>query len=365
MKFLCLQENLKEGLTICERITGKNTTLPILNNILIEDDGGRIRISSTDLEIGINFWFSGKIIEKGSIACPAKILSSFINSLPGQKIEIETKNNTLYIKNETGHSSIPGIGTEDFPIIPKLKTKDFIEISSLVFKNALGQVINSVAAVETRPEISGIFFKIDSEGLKLVATDSFRLSEKKISPKYFKMEKFHSLIFPQKVGQEIIRIIGDIDKPLKIFIDSNQILFDLENIQLISRLIEGQYPDYQAIIPQKISTQIDVLKDELINAIKIAGIFSSKINDVKMKVQKSTLEIESRSELGSNHSQITAKISGSETEIVFNYRYLLDGLNNISEKEVVLGLNSETSPAVLKPADDQNYLYVVMPIRSN
>lgn len=371
MKFICLQENLKEALIACERTISKNVTLPILNNILIEDDDSRIKISSTDLEVGVNFWLSGKITEKGSVTCPARILANLINNLPNQKIELESKNNVLNVKSESIQSSIQGISAEDFPIIPKVKNRDFIEISSSVFKNSLAQIINSVAVSETRPEISGIFLKIDKEGLKLTATDSFRLGEKTIPEKRFKSEggkpKDYSVIFPQKIAQELIRVIGDQGKPLKIFIDSNQILFNLENIHLISRLIEGQYPDYQAIIPKKTATQLKVLKDEFLGAIKIAGIFSSKINDVKVKVlpQKSLLGIESRSEFGNNHSQIPAKASGGPIEVVFNFRYLLDGLNNISSKEVIMEFNDENSPAVLRASDDPSYFYIVMPIRSS
>lgn len=371
MKFICLQENLKEALIICERTIGKNITLPVLNNILIEDDNNKIKISSTDLEIGINFWFSGKIIEKGSITCPARILANLINNLPNQKIELEGKNNILNIKSESVRSSIQGINAEDFPIIPKIKNKEFIEIPSLIFKNALTQIINSVAISEARPELSGIFLKIEKQELKLVATDSFRLGEKTVSEKYLKSEsgkiKDYAVIFPQKVAHELIRITGDKEKLLKIFIDSNQILFDLENVHLISRLIEGQYPNYQAIIPQKTATQLNVLKDKFLGAIKIAGIFSSKINDVKIKVlpQKSLLEIESRSEFGSNYSQIPAKISGNPLEIVFNFRYLIDGLNNISTEEVVMELNDENNPAVLRASGDPSYFYIVMPIRSS
>ncbi len=370
MRFICLQENLKDALAVCEKTIGKNVTLPILNNILIEDDDNRIKISSTDLEIGVNFWLSGKIIEKGSITCPARILANLVNNLPDQKIELESKNNILGVKSESIQSSIQGINAEDFPIIPRIKNKDFIEISSQVFKNGLTQIINSVAVSDTRPEISGILFKMDKESLKLTATDSFRLGEKTIQEKHFKSEsgklKGCSVIFPQKVAQEFIRLTGEREKPLKIFVDSNQILFDLENVHLISRLIEGQYPDYQAIIPKKTATQARMLREEFSGAIKIAGIFASKINDVRIKVspQKSALEIESRSEFGNNLSRVSAKVSGGQTESVFNFRYLLDGLGNIFSKEIIMEFNDENSPAVLRAFDDPSYFYIVMPIRS-
>jgi len=368
MKITCLQENLKSGLNIVQNIIGRNLTLPILNNLLLETELGRLKISSTNLEIGINTWISGKIEKQGAITCPAKILSGFINNLPNKKIELETKDNNLFIKCEGYKANIKGLSVEDFPIIPKIKEKPiFIFKKSDILRNGLNQVIGAAAISESRPEISGILFYFNKEVIKLVATDSFRLAEKTIYQSDSLVDKPIYLIIPQRTAQELIRILNEKpDQELKVILGNNQILFELNEVQLISRLIDGQYPDYQQIIPKNFKTKVFVLKDEIINNIRIASIFSSKINDIKLLISPGKIEILAKDpDLGENQSQILTKTEGENLEINFNFKYLLDGLANISTKQVFLGLNSESSPAIIRPVQEQDYLYVVMPIKTS
>jgi len=371
MKIICLQENLKTNLNIAQNIVGKNLTLPILNNVLMETEGGRLKISSTNLEIGVNTWTAGKIEKTGSLTCPAKILSSFVNNLPNKKIELEAKDNTLFVRCEGYKAAIKGLSSEDFPLIPKLKEKPiFVFKKAEGLKNDLNQVVGAAALSESRPEFSGVLFKFDKETIKLVATDSFRLAEKTI---YRGSQTTNpiSLIIPQRTIQELIRILSE--KPaqeVKFILGDNQVLFETDEVQLISRTIEGQYPDYQQIIPKSFETKITVAKDELVNNIRIASIFSGKINDVKLSVKSERLELSSQdADLGENKSQMSAQISGKPMEINFNFRYLMEGLANISTKQVFLGMNPESThnrsnPAVIKPAGDDSYLYVVMPIKT-
>jgi len=373
MKITCLQENLKTNLNITQNIVGKNLTLPILNNLLLEIDSGRLKISSTNLEIGINTWTSGKIEKTGSITCPAKILSSFVNNLPNKKIELETKDNTLFIKCDNYKAAIKGLSADDFPLIPKIKEKPiFVFKKSEVLKNDLNKIVGSAALSESRPEFSGILFKIAKESIKFVATDSFRLAEKTIT-RANSGGQLNSLIIPQRTIQELIRILGE--KPsqeIKFILGDNQILFELDEVQLISRLIDGQYPDYQQIIPKNFETKVILSKDEFINNIRIASIFSSKINDVKLVVRPEKIEILSQDpDLGENRSQMAAKVQGKSMEIIFNFRYLMEGLANIGTKQVFLGLNSDeqgtspkSNPAIVKPVGEEGYLYVVMPIKT-
>lgn len=373
MKIICLQENLKTNLNIAQNIVGKNLTLPILNNLLIETDGGRLKISSTNLEIGINAWTSGKIEKTGSITCPAKTLSSFINSLPNKKIELETKENTLMVKCENYKANIKGLSSDDFPLIPKIKEKPIIVFKkSENLKSDLMKVVGSAALSESRPEFSGVLFKFDKETVKFVATDSFRLAEKTVYQSNNLLQPT-SFIVPQRTIQELIRILGE--KPsqeVKLILGDSQILFELDEIQLVSRLIDGQYPDYQQIIPKNFQNNITVSREELANDIRIASIFSSKINDVKIVVRPDKIEILSQDpDLGENKSQLAAQVQGRPMEIIFNHRYLMEGLSNISTKKVFLGLNPETegaavksNPAILKPVGENGYLYVVMPIKN-
>lgn len=367
MKITCLQENLKTSLNITQNIVGRNLTLPILNNLLLEIDAGRLKISSTNLEIGINTWTSGKIEKIGAITCPAKILTNFINSLPNKKIELETKDNTLFIKCENYKANIKGLSVDDFPLIPKIKEKPlFVFKKAELLKNSLSKVISSAALSESRPEISGVLFKIDKEMIKMVATDSFRLAEVTVSQMNTLVAKPTSLIIPQRTIQELIRILSEKpDGEVMVVVGSNQILFEFNEVQLISRLIDGQYPDYQQIIPKSFDIRVSASKDELINNIKIASIFSSKINDIKFSIRSGKIEILAQDQdLGENKSQLSAQIQGGGVEVSFNFRYLLDGLSNISTKQVFLGFNSESSPAIIKPVGEEGYLYVVMPIKA-
>ena len=347
MRIVCLQENLKNNLNITQNIIGKNLTLPILNNLLLESENGRLKISSTNLEIGINTWTSGKIEREGAITCPAKILFNFISNLPNKKIELEAKNNVLTVKCENYKATIKGLPADDFPIIPKIKNDPILEINNLSFKEGLMRVSGCAAISESRPEISGVFLNINKEELKLVATDSFRLAEK--IEKIEKIKSEYLMIIPQRTAQELIRILGEKEGITKIILGSNQILFESGEIQIISRLIDGQYPDYQQIIPKNFITQLLLNKEEFLNAVRIAGFFSSKVNNIKFSIQTGKIEILSQDpDLGENKTQIQAEVTGKGMEIEFNYRYLLDGLNNISAKQIFMGFSSESTAAVIE-----------------
>jgi len=377
MQIICLQENLKYALNIVERIIGRNLTLPILNNLLLSIENNKLKISSTNLEIGINCWVSGKIQKKGSITVPARLISEFVNNLPNKKIELKVKDKNLEIKCEKFKAIFKGLPADDFPIIPKIEDKPLIKIQGNILKNAFSQVVEMASLSESRPEISGIFMKFDKDFIKLAATDSFRLAEKNIqinSNSLNKETKGQSIIIPQRTIQELIRILSEKDNPddkqdqeAEIILSGSQILFNLGQVEVISRLIDGQYPDYQQIIPNKVETQVVVNRQEIINNIKIASLFSGKINDIKISINpdKSLIEILSKDvDIGENKSQIKTKIEGKEkVEIIFNYRYLLDGLNNILSDKVVLGLNNSASPVTIKPVGDISYTYLVMPIK--
>ncbi|MFH1461179.1 MAG: DNA polymerase III subunit beta [Patescibacteria group bacterium] len=368
MNIICLQENLKQTLNIAEKIIGRNLTLPILNNLLLLIEGNKLQVSSTNLEIGINSWVSGKIQGKGSITVPARLLADFINNLPNDKVELKAKDKQLEIKCRKFKAVLRGLPADDFPIIPKIKDKSLIKIKGGLLKNSLAQVVEMASLSESRPEISGIYMKFDKGAIKLAATDSFRLAEKNIELNADSKElKGQAIIIPQRTVQEIIRILGEQETEVEIILSGNQILFDLGYAQIISRLIEGQYPDYQQIIPQDLQTQAVISRQELINNIKIASLFSGKINDIKVRInpKRNLLEIVSKdADIGENKSQIEAEIQGKEMEITFNHRYVLDGLNNIYSDKVVLGLNENAKPAIIRPVGDNTYTYIVMPIKA-
>ena len=366
MKIICLQENLKNSLNIAQNIIGRNLTLPILNNFLLSTKDGRLQISSTNLEIGVNTWTSGKVEKTGAITCPAKALTGFVNSLPNKKIEMEVKGNFLTIKCENYKASFNCLPADDFPIIPKITEDLLLEIKNDILRDALLMVVGSVSLSESRPEITGVLFKFEKKELKLAATDSFRLAEKVIFEINKKSEIIKSLIIPQKTVQEVARILGEKNGETKIHLGISQIMFDGGDIQVISRLIDGQYPDYQQIIPKEFSSQAIVERSEFLNIIRAAAVFSNKTNTIKLSLSDGEIEVLSQdADLGENKSKLEAKTRGQKVVIDFNYRYLLDGLGNIGTKQIFLGLISDASPAVMKPVGDESYIYLVMPIRAN
>ncbi len=374
MKFTTLQENLKNGLNVVERMVGRNPSLPILNNILLETEKNFLKLSSTDLEIGISYWTLVKMEKEGKIAVPAKILKDFIGILPNKKINFEVKNSILYIDLENFSSQIKGFSSEEFPIIPQVLSDNSVEIDSEEFVQGLSQVCSIAAPSQVRPEISGVFLSFFKNSIKLVATDSFRLSEKTLSFEK-KLNKECSFIIPQKTCQELIFALEGKEGMLKICPSTNQVLFETSmeelkhpQFQIVSRLIEGEYPNYQEIIPVGFKTQIVLPREEFSNQIKIASLFSGKVNEIKLKADpsKETIEIFSQSsEFGENRSQIKGKIKGEKVETSFNWKFLQDGLLNIKSSEIVLEINSESGPGVLKPVGDSSYIYIVMPIKGS
>lgn len=375
MKLTILQEKLKKGLAIVERVSSKSLSLPVLNNILVSTEKNFLNLAATDLEIGINWWELSKTDKEGKITIPAHLFSGFVGLLPNEKIEIEAENDTLLINCKKNKTQIKGISAEEFPIIPKIDEGENIAVNSFVFCQNLAQVSDIASPSNTRPEISGIYLSFQKNQITMVSTDSFRLGEKKIFLKQNNdLKKDYNLIIPQRAAKEIISIFGEYNKDLKIYFSSNQIMFEVmmdetnhPHIQLISRLIEGEYPNYKEIIPSKYSTQIVFEKTEFINQIKTASFFSGKVNEIKIKADGSgkDVEISSQSaEVGNHFSLVPAKISGESVEVSFNHKFLLDGLLNIKSSEILMELNGDAGATVLKPVGDDSYLYVVMPIKA-
>lgn len=369
-----LQNKLKEGLNIIERITIKSLTLPILNNILIKTEKNFLSLSSTNLEIGIKWWNLAKIEKEGAIVIPSKILSDFIGFLEGGPIKLEVKDQTLTIETEKYNTKIKGLSPEEFPIIPQVSPNEPINLERRLFCDGLKQIVQIPILSSARPEISGVYLAFQKNLVKMVATDSFRLGEKKIFlKKPLPIQKEYSCILPQRTAKEIINIFGEKDGECKMFLSPNQILFESQmvetphpEIQIVSKLIEGEYPDYQTILPQKFATEIVLNKNEFLNHLRAASIFASKINEIKLKTdgKRGLVEISSQNpDLGEYRSTIFAKIKGKEIGVSFNFRFLIDGLLSIPSPEVSFELNSEEEATILRGVDDQSYLYLAMPIK--
>jgi len=365
MKLSCTQENLNTGLNYVSHIASKNISLPILNNVLLKADKSGLNLSTTNLEIGITCIIRAKIEQEGNFTVQAKTLSDYVGLLSKEKIDLELTGQDLKIQSKNSKTIMKGMDASEFPIIPDVEGGDTFEVEAKKFKLALSNVSFAVAFDEARPEISGVLFNFNSRGLTLAATDSYRLAEK-----FIKLEKSspqeHSVIVPIKTIQELVRILSD-EGLVSITTSENQILFSFSEVRLISRIIEGQYPDYKQIIPKEQGTTAVISTQELIKTIKSASLFCRPgINDITVKLdpQNGLLTASAANvQLGENETTQESEIKGEENTIVFNSRYLLDGLQNIETEESVLEVVSSTNPGVLRPKDKDDYLYIIMPIK--
>jgi DNA polymerase III subunit beta len=366
MKLIVIKGNLKDGLNIVERSSSENTSLPILKNVLLEAVDNKIQLTATNLEIATTSWVAGKVIEPGRITVPLNLLSGVLANLGSERLNLETKDNVLEIKTDNYKAIIQGLSAEDFPLIPRLKNETrSLDIKGDILKETLSQVLPSVQVNELRPELTAILFNFNLDHLKMVATDGFRLAEKTLAHNQFKAnyEEAFRMLLPLKSAHEIARIIKE-NETVKIFYDSNQVLFSTEQMKFNSRVLEGNYPDYTAIIPKSFDTEILIEREELINGLKLAGVFTSKVNEIRIKIhtEKKVIEIFSTDQAGENSYLIPAKIKGNGREVSFNWKYLLDGLRALSTEEIFWGINEENKPALLRSPNDATYFYILMPI---
>ena len=373
MKIEILKENLKTGIAVVEKVIGKNISLPILDNVLMVSKDSFLNLISTDLETVIKFWVLTKVIKEGKLVIPAKLLSNFVSFLPNEKITLEEKSQDLLIECENLKTQIRGYNPEDFPIIPEFKDIEYLEVDNKNFCQSLSQIIDIPANSQARPEISGIYFSFSKNNLKIVATDSFRLAEKNITLEK-SVKKEYSFILPQRPAKEVVNILGSKDGSLKIYFSNNQVMFEFPmkeashpQVQIISRLIEGEYPNYQEIIPNKFKTNFIIKRDDFLNQIKTASLFSGRVNEVSVSVRddKKGVEIFAKNpDIGENTSNITAKVDGEPIKVSFNYRFLMEGLLHMKSSEVIFEISKEEGPCIIKPVGDFSYIYVVMPIKA-
>ncbi len=372
MKINILKENLAKGLGIVERISGKNLTLPILNNVFLSAEENTLKLCTTDLEIGINYWCLAKIESKGQFTVPVKTFTGLVSLLEEEKLQLEKKENSLLLKSENHKSQIKGMEPKDFPIIPEVSKNNWVEFYGPDLSQAILQVIDFSALTQIRPELSGIYFSINKKQAKIVATDSFRLAEKTVALSE-NTETQNSFILPRNTARELVNIFSQ-DGKIKFYIAGGQLMVEKmfpetknPQAQLVSRLIEGNYPNYQEVIPKEFKTQVILNKEKFLNHIKTASLFSGKSSEVSLSVgpKKDSLTVFSQSaDTGESKSSLAAKIKGEATETSFNYRFLSEGLNQIRSEEVVFELNGQEGPGVLKPLDNPDYIHVIMPVKS-
>jgi DNA polymerase-3 subunit beta len=376
MKIICTQENLNRSLFIVNNIAGKNINLPILNNVLIRVENKIITLSTTNLEIGVHCSVRGRIEKEGSFTVPARLLTDFISLLTKEQFELSVDNDELVITSKNHQAKIKGLPADDFPLIPQIEKKTPFICDAQEFKKAISQVVFAITINETRPEISGVLFNFNAQKatLTLVGTDSYRLAEKTLPLKKTTTTN-HKIIVPLKTVQEIARILGSFkeedlgqENNIEIYLsEENQILFSVNEVNLISRVIEGQYPEYKEIIPTTFKIQAIMDKQNFINIIKTSSLFSQTgINSVNLEFlsQDQVIKVSSANlQTGEEISQLEGKIEGQDNKIALNYRFLLDGLAALTEDEVLMEVIDKDTPCLIKSPGKEDYLYIIMPIR--
>lgn len=364
MKLSCTQENLSRGLSIVSRSVGTRATLPVLNNILLQTDKGRLKLSATDLEIGIHTWVGAKIDAEGGITVPARLLQDYVNNNTDKTIVLELNGTTLKLESERFKANINGIEASEFPLIPEVKKSVEIDVPTLELSTAINRTIIATAMDESRPVLAGVYFFNKDQEMKVVATDSYRLAEQTITL-VAKPEKDFSFIVPQRTIAELSRVLANSGERVKVNPGENQVEFIMEGTILVSRLIEGAFPDYAQIIPKEKKSVIEMPTSEAANAIKMASLFAREsANNIKLKITApDKIEVlATSSQVGSNVSTINGTVKGDNLEIAFNAKFILDCLSVINSEKITLEMINNVSPGVIK-GKEANYLYVIMPLR--
>ena len=370
MKLIILKTNLVEALNIVEGAVGNDTNLPILKNTFLGTEGGEIVIASTNLELAAKRTVSGKIIEAGAVTVPFQVFSSVVKNLNTERITLEEKSGNLKVVTDNYEASVLTQDPKDFPIIPDVQNKkNSLKTSVEPLREALANTIVAAQFSDIRPEISGILLNLSGNKTTLVATDSFRLAEVTINPDQIHSNmKETAVIIPLKTATEVLRILNaEREGSAEIFIDQNQILFEIGTSRVISRLVDGKFPDYQAIVPRETKNEISFNREEMMNAIKLARVFAGRANDVSLAVGDNGKFLEvysSDASLGENHYRLPIKLKGNKFKINFNWRYLMDGLKVYKGEEIILGVNSPDRAVALKNPNESLLLYIAMPIKS-
>jgi DNA polymerase III subunit beta len=373
MKVSCLQENLAKGLSIVGRAVSPRSTLPVLGNVLLATDAGRLKLSATNLEVGINCWIGAKVEEEGATTVPARTFIDLVGALPPEQVDMELIVSTQTINLRAGRSeaNIKGIDAQEFPIVPVPEGEGGILIEAEVLRAAIGQVALAAATDESRPILTGVLAKFEDSQLTLAAADGFRLSVRTVSLPQSISDPF-SIIIPAQALTELGRISGEQTDPVIIHVTPtrNQVLFQLTDVVLVSQLIDGNFPDYRQIIPQDRTTSTVLDTAGFLKACKMAHIFARDAAHItRIHVKPGTdlsgdhvIVSATSAETGDDVSEIDANVEGEEIEIAFNVRYLIDVLGVVGTPQVTLSTTTSSSPGVIRPVGDVDFTHVIMPM---
>jgi DNA polymerase-3 subunit beta len=384
MKVSCLQENLAKGLSIVGHAVAARSTLPVLGNILIATDNGRLKLAATNLEIGITHWIGAKVETEGAITVPARQLTDYVNSLPPDRIDIElnARTQTLHLKCARYDANIKGVDASEFPIIPTVGDETKIIVEPDVLREMIEQAAFSAATDDSRPVLTGIFAKFDKSAdpakgnsMTFAAADGFRLSVRNAALSST-LDAPITIIIPARALIEVSRITGDQEEPIQIAVTENrsQVMFHLANTDVVSQLLDGNFPDYNQILPKGFTTRTVVNTSDLQSAVRAAAVFARDAsNIVRLNIQPvpgpsnemgagKVVVAATSAETGDNVGEIDAQVSGDPVEIAFNARFLGDVLNVLHTPQVQIETNSPASPGVIKPVGRDDFTHVIMPM---
>lgn len=363
MKLQVTQENLNRALGNVARVATSRNTLPILANVVVRTVGNRLSIAATNLDIAITHYIGSKVSEEGAITVPARLMQDFVGSLPAGVIELNLDDYKLHLSTDQYQSVINGISADEFPVMPAITKGDSWSVPGSKLRRALQQVIIAASSDDARPVLTGVYMHSHEGRLYLVATDSYRLAEKEL----MKIERAVKLLIPASALQDVLRILADFEDEVKITHDEQQVLFQIGDVELVTRLIEGSYPDYRKLIPSAFTTTATVKRAELLNITKVSSLFareSAGSITVDVAEEAKTVSIHSiASQLGENTASTTGIITGSGA-ITLNSRYLLDALHVLGGEDVQLGFNGKLEPSVLVDPKEKDYTHVIMPLKS-
>ena len=374
MKVTCLQENLAKGLSVVARAVASRTTLPITQHILLATDGGRLRLSATNMEIALSCWIGAKVEAEGQVTLPARFLTPFVDSLPNDKLELALQPRGRQVKITCGRNqaTIGGMDADDFPPIPTVEGDTTVRLEPAALRKALTQVVFAAASDDTRPVLTGVHTKVDGNEVTLAAADGFRLAVHKLTlaePSKASLE----VIIPARALSELNRLLGDQDGPVELTLNANRtsVLFRLNTVEMVAQLLnQGAFPNYGQLIPNSYGTRAVVSVSEFLREARISSIFSREGSGiVRLQVLPGegpavgALQISARAaEVGDNQGEIDATVDGEPAKIAFNSKYLQDVLAVLDSGQVALETTSPSSPGVIRPLGSDNYVHVVMPM---
>lgn len=373
MKVICMQENLAKGLSIVSRAVSTRSTMPVLANILLATDNGRLKLSATNLEIVVTCWISAKITQEGSTTVPARLFSDLVGQLPQEQVDLELnpETQTLHVACSRTEANVRGIDAQEFPLVPDPDLTYSIRVRAGAFKQMISQVAFASANDDTRPTLTGVSMQFEGSTIKMAATDAFRLSVRNAELPGRSLDT-QAIIVPARSLAEVARVIGNEDEVLHMTLPEgrNQVIFKLDDVVVVSQLIEGSFPDYSPIIPKSYKTRAVVSTASLLKACKTAAIFAREASHtarVKLdpgdELRPAHVSVSATSaETGDNVAQVDATIEGNEVEVAFNVKYMTDVLQVIDTPQVAVETTTSMEPGVIRPVGNDEFFHIIMPM---